>query len=431
MTDPFPLAPSLWAATAPPPPATPPLEASTTADVCIIGGGYAGLSTALHLAEQGVKAVVLEAKEPGWGASGRNGGQVIPGIKHDPDEIERMFPDIAEELVDFVGGTADAVFDLIGRHKIEVPHVRAGWIQGAHTPASVETVRRRAVQWRRRGADTDFLDRAATERALGTPQYDASWIDRRGGAVQPLTYARELARVASEAGAVIHGGTRATGLARNTRGWTVSTDRGATVSAEKVLVCTNGYTGDLVPRLRQTVIAPNSFQVATAPLSDNLRRSILPDGQVTSDTRKLLLYFRLDHTGRFIMGGRGPFREPSGPGDWAHLERVLVKMFPQLQGTPIEYRWCGRVALTRDFVPHLHEPEPGLLIDIGCMGRGVALQTALGIRLARYLASGNPAALPFRLTSIQPLPLHALHRAYVAAIIAWYRLSDGGVRASA
>ncbi|HEY0353679.1 MAG TPA: FAD-binding oxidoreductase, partial [Enterovirga sp.] len=370
-------------------------------------------------------------KEPGWGASGRNGGQVIPGIKYDPDELERMFPDFAEELVDFVGGTADAVFDLIGRHKLDVPHVRAGWIQGAHTPASVETVRRRAEQWRRRGADTDFLDRGATERALGTPQYDASWIDRRGGAVQPLAYARELARIALEAGAVIHGGTRATGLTRNARGWTVSTDRGPSVSAEKVLVCTNGYTGDLVPRLRQTVIAPNSFQVATAPLSDNLRRSILPDGQVTSDTRKLLLYFRLDHTGRFIMGGRGPFREPSGPGDWAHLERVLVKMFPQLQGTPIEYRWCGRVALTRDFVPHLHEPEPGLLIDIGCMGRGVALQTALGIRLARYLASGDRAALPFRLTSIQPLPLHALHRAYVAAIIAWYRLTDGGVRASA
>ena len=431
MTEPFPLAPSLWAATAPRSPETPPLDGSTTADVCIIGGGYAGLSTALHLAEQGVKAVVLEAKEPGWGASGRNGGQVIPGIKYDPDELERMFPDFAEELVDFVGGTADAVFDLIGRHKLDVPHLRAGWIQGAHTPASVETVRRRAEQWRRRGADTDFLDRGATERALGTPQYDASWIDRRGGAVQPLAYARELARIALEAGAVIHGGTRATGLTRNARGWTVSTDRGPSVSAEKVLVCTNGYTGDLVPRLRQTVIAPNSFQVATAPLSDNLRRSILPDGQVTSDTRKLLLYFRLDHTGRFIMGGRGPFREPSGPGDWAHLERVLVKMFPQLQGTPIEYRWCGRVALTRDFVPHLHEPEPGLLIDIGCMGRGVALQTALGIRLARYLASGDRAALPFRLTSILPLPLHALHRAYVAAIIAWYRLTDGGVRASA
>jgi len=431
MTEPFPLAPSLWAATAPPPPATPPLDASADSDVCIIGGGYAGLSTALHLAERGVKAVVIEAREPGWGASGRNGGQVIPGIKYDPDDLERKFPDTAEHLIPFLGGTADTVFDLIRRHQLDVPHARSGWIQGAHTPASVDTVRSRAEQWARRGANAEFLDRTSTERLLGTAQYDAGWIDRRGGAIQPLAYARELARAAITAGAAVHGDTRATRLSRNSGRWTVSTDRGATVTADRVVLCTNGYTGDLVPKLRETVIAPNSFQIATAPLSDNLRRSILPEGQVTSDTRKLLLYFRLDHTGRFIMGGRGPFREPKGPEDWAHLERVLVKMFPQLGGTPIEYRWCGRVALTRDFLPHLHEPEPGLTIDIGCMGRGVGLQTAMGMKIAEYVATGDPGALPFPVTGIKPLPLHALHKAYVSAIIAWYRLTDGGVKASA
>ena len=431
MTEPFPLAPSLWAATAPPPQPTPPLEVSDNADVCVVGGGYAGLSTALHLAESGVKVVVLEANEPGWGASGRNGGQVIPGIKYDPDELEHMFPETAERLVPFVSGTADAVFDLIRRHRLDVPHVRAGWIQGAHTAASARTVRGRAEQWARRGVDAEFLDKGAVERLLGTRQYDAGWIDRRGGAVQPLAYARELARVAIAAGATIHGSTRVTGLARNGGRWTVSTERGASVTAERVVLCTNGYTGDLVPKLRETIIAPNSFQIATAPLSDNLRRSILPDGQVTSDTRKLLLYFRLDHTGRFIMGGRGPFREPKGPEDWAHLERVLTKMFPQLGGTPIEYRWCGRVALTRDFLPHLHEPEPGLTIDIGCMGRGVGLQTAMGMKLADYVAIGDRAALPFPVTGIRPLPFHPLHKAYVSAIIAWYRLTDGGVKASA
>jgi glycine/D-amino acid oxidase-like deaminating enzyme len=431
MAEPFPLAPSLWAATAPPPPPTPPLDTSASADVCVIGAGYAGLSTALHLAERGVKVVVLEANEPGWGGSGRNGGQVIPGIKYDPDELEQKFPDTAERLIPFVGGTADAVFDLIRRHRLEVPHARAGWIQGAHTPASVETVRGRAEQWARRGADAEFLDKASAERLLGTPQYDAGWIDRRGGAVQPLAYARELARVALAAGVGIHGKTRAAALARNGGRWTVSTEGGASVTADRVVVCTNGYTGDLVPKLRETIIAPNSFQIATAPLSDNLRRSTLPEGQVTSDTRKLLLYFRMDHTGRFIMGGRGPFREPNGPEDWAHLERVLVKMFPQLKGTPIAYRWCGRVALTRDFLPHLHEPEPGLMIDIGCMGRGVGLQTAMGMKLAEYVATGNRSALPFPVTGIRPLPLHRLHKAYVSAIIAWYRLTDGGVKASA
>jgi glycine/D-amino acid oxidase-like deaminating enzyme len=431
MADPFPLAPPLWAATAPPAPPSPPLDGEARADVCIVGGGYLGLSAALHLAERGVDAIVLEAHEPGWGASGRNGGQVIPGIKHDPDDILRLMPERGEELVAFAGGTADAVFDLIARHGMNVPHVRRGWIQGAHTPASVETVRARAEQWARRGAPTAFLDGTETERHLGTRQYDGGWIDRRGGAIQPLAYARELARTAMAAGARVHGGSRVTLMAREGGRWTVRTARGATVTADKVLLCTNGYTGDLVPKLRQSIIAPNSFQVATEPLSDNVRKSILPDGQVTSDTRKLLLYFRLDHTGRFVMGGRGPFREPKGPGDWAHLERVLAKMFPQLAGVPIAYRWCGRVALTRDFLPHLHEPEPGLVVDIGCMGRGVGLQTALGRELARYLTNGDRRALPFPVVPIKPLPLHPLHKAYVSAIISWYRLTDGGVKAAA
>jgi glycine/D-amino acid oxidase-like deaminating enzyme len=431
MTEPFPLAPSLWAATAPPAPPTPPLEGSATADVCVVGAGYAGLSTALHLAERGIKTVVLEAHEPGWGGSGRNGGQVIPGIKYDPDQIEAMFPDRGADLAAFIGSTADTVFDLIDRHRMDVPRVRAGWIQGAHTPHAVETVRRRAEQWARRGARTAFLDKAATERHLGTAQYDAGWIDYRGGAIQPLAYARGLARAALAAGAFIHGGSKVAALARSGSRWTVTTERGASVVADKVVVCTNGYTGDLVPRLRQTVIAPNSFQVATAPLSDNVRKSILPEGQVTSDTRNLLLYFRLDHAGRFVIGGRGPFREPRSAADWAHLERIVEKMYPQLKGAPIEHRWCGRVALTRDFLPHLHEPEPGLLIDIGCMGRGVGLQTAMGMRMAGYVATGDKRSLPFPVVPIKPLPLHPMHKAYVSAIIAWYSMTDGGVKAAA
>jgi glycine/D-amino acid oxidase-like deaminating enzyme len=425
VAEPFPLAPSLWAATAPPAPPTPPLETSARADVCVIGAGYAGLSTALALAERGIETIVLEAREPGWGGSGRNGGQVIPGLKYDPDELEAMFgPERGPRLVDFAGRAADAVFDLIARHRMEVPHARSGWIQGAHSAATVELVKRRAGEWQRRGADVAFLDKADTDRHLGTTQYLASWIDRRGGAVQPLAYTRGLVRAALAAGAVIHGQSPVIGLARHDGKWIVTTRGGASVTADKVVMCTNAYGGDLWPRLEQTVIAPNSYQIATAPLSDNVRKSILPFGQVSSDARRLLVYFRLDDQGRLIVGGRGPLREPQGEGDWAHLEAMLPRLFPQAQGAPIAFRWCGRVAITRDFLPHLHAPAPGLLIDIGCMGRGIALQTAMGQAMAAYVATGNEDALPLPLSPVRPLPFYRLHSMVAAAFIGWYRLLD-------
>jgi glycine/D-amino acid oxidase-like deaminating enzyme len=430
MAQPFPLEPALWSVTASPGPDCPPLDQSTSADVCVIGAGYAGLSTALHLAERGTQVVVLEAREPGFGGSGRNGGQVIPGLKYDPDEIEAAFgPEQGARLVAFAGGTADTVFHLIEKHGMDVPRARAGWIQGAHTPEGLDLAKRRAEQWGRRGVAARVLDQAQVSEHLGTLKYLGGWIDPRGGAVQPLAYARGLARAALKAGARIHGRSPAVAIDRSGAKWIVTASQGARVSADRVVICTNGYTGELWPKLRQTIIAVNSFQVATEPLSDNLRKSILPYGHVSSDTRQLLLYFRIDHTGRLLMGGRGPFREPRGPGDWAHLERVLTKLFPQVSGARIEHRWCGRVALTRDFWPHLHEPAPGILIDIGCMGRGVGLQTAMGREMAAYVATGDADALPLPLSSIRPLPLHGLHRAYVSAIIAWYRLTDGGVRA--
>ena len=128
------------------------------------------------------------------------------------------------------------------------------------------------------------------------------------------------------------------------------------------------------------------------------------------------------------MGGRGPFREPLGDEDWSHLERVVGKMFPQVKGIPFVYRWGGRVALTADMLPHLHEPQPGLIIDIGCLGRGVGLQTAMGAALARYALSGDKSVLPFPLRPIRPIPFHSFRRIGLGAIIAWYRFQDGGVK---
>jgi glycine/D-amino acid oxidase-like deaminating enzyme len=425
MSNSLPLPPSLWAVTARPAPATPPLDASRQADVAIVGAGFSGLSAALHLAEAGLSVVVLEAGEPGWGASGRNGGQVIPGLKHDPDELVAMFgAEAGEHLASVAGGAADVVFDLIARHGIDCEARQCGWIQPAFAAADVAMVARRAEQWQRRGAAVTVLDRDAACRFVGSPIYQGGWIDHRAGSVQPLSYSRGLARAAQKAGAIICGGSRVAEIARDGGWWKLTTAHGPAVSAERVLVATNGYTDSLWPRLRQTVIAANSFQVATEKLPEELRRTVLPEGHVASDTRKLLLYYRCDHDGRLIMGGRGLFREAVGPRDFRHLESVVGLLFPQLRGRRFDFHWSGRVALTRDHLPHVHRPAPGLTLLLGYNGRGIAMATTLGMLVARNLIAPADHRLPLPFTAVQPIPFHRLHRMYATAILQMYRVRD-------
>ncbi len=421
----LPLPPSLWAATARAAPATPPLEASRSADVAIVGAGFSGLAAALRLAESGASVVVLEAGEPGWGASGRNGGQVIPGLKWDPDQLVARFgTEAGEHLARVAGGAPDTLFDLIERHAIDCEAKRCGWIQPAFADADTSLAERRVEQWQRRGAPVEMLDRETTCRLVGSPIYRGGWIDRRAGSVQPLSYTRGLARVAQQAGARVCGNSKVVALARNGARWNVTTAHGPVVSVERVLLATNGYTDGLWPQLRQSVIAANSFQVATERLPEKLLRSVLPEGQVASDTRKLLLYYRANHDGRLIIGGRGPFREPTGPHDYAHLESVIALVFPQLKGVRCEFRWTGRVAITRDHVPHVHEPAPGLTVVLGYNGRGIAMATTLGTLVGAHLAAPADNPLPLPVSPIAAIPLHSLHRLYATAILQMYRLSD-------
>jgi glycine/D-amino acid oxidase-like deaminating enzyme len=416
---------SLWAATAAPAPATPPLRESASVDVAIIGAGFTGLSAALHLAERGASVCVLDSAQPGWGASGRNGGQVIPGLKYDPDELVARYGETAgNPLVGTVGRAADTVFDLVERYRIDCQARRRGWIQPAPSGKALEAITRRARQWEARGVPVELLDAAQVSKRLGTNGYVGGWVDPRAGSIQPLSYVRGLVRAAQGLGVAVHGGSPVRSLKRANGAWTIETADGPAVSAAKVVIATNGYTGSLWPGLRQSVIAANSFIVATKPLAPEIGDRILRGGEVASDSRRLLLYFRRDAQGRLLMGGRGPFSEPRSASDWAHLERAATLMFPQLQGVDYEYRWAGRVAITADFLPHIHEPAPGLAIALGYNGRGIAMATTVGKHLAARLCDDGSEPFPFAITPIRPIPLHGLQRFYIAAGVAWYRLLD-------
>ena len=402
---------------------TPALAGDVRADVAVVGGGITGLSTALHLAAQGVKAVVLEAEEPGWGASGRNGGQVNPGLKPDPDQVERDFgPELGGRMNALAGAAPAFVFDLIERHGIRCEARRNGTLRAAIHAKHAAQVRATAEQLARRHAPVELLQGADLERATGTARYRVAMLDRRGGDLNPLSYARGLVRAATGAGAAIHGGTPALGLNREGAGWQVATP-GGTVSARHVVLATNGYTDGLWPNLRRTVVPLFGAIAATAPLPERIAQAIMPSRSVLYESGTITVYYRVDAGQRLLIGGRGPMREVSATAEISHLLTYAKELWPAIADIPWTHAWGGRLAMTADHYPHVHEPADGVSICLGYNGRGVAMSTAMGAALARRILSPS-SDFDMPISGLKPIRLHALWPLAVRAAIVHGRLSD-------
>jgi glycine/D-amino acid oxidase-like deaminating enzyme len=390
----------------------------------VVGAGYTGLSTALHLSEAGRAVVVLDSHRVGDCASGRNGGQVIPGLKYDPDDLEEMFGgELGAKLVATVAAGPDLVFDLIRRHGIDCQPVRNGWLQLATSEATLRPLLKRVRQWRGRGAAVDLIYDAETARLTGSQRYCGGLLDRRGGTVHPLKYVHGLATAVERAGGRLFTDSAAVRLVRAGGEWQVFTADGS-VTSPQVVLATNAYSDEFVGALRRTFVAVPSLQVATAPLSPDLLRGILPERQSVSDTWRLLRYFRLDGSGRLVMGSRGAFGRTS-PVDAARpLYRAVREIYPQLAGVSFDFHWSGWVAITPDHLPHLHEVAPGVVAGLGYNGRGVAMATTMGALLAKHVLGEPATELGFPVTPIRPMKLHSLSRWGAAAAIQYLRLLD-------
>ncbi|MFT4148586.1 MAG: FAD-binding oxidoreductase [Paracoccaceae bacterium] len=418
------LANSLWVATANPATDFPRLTDEVEADVAIVGGGVTGLSAALHLAEAGLRPVVVEARSPGWGASGRNGGQLNPGLKADPDAVtDRFGPVMADRMLRLSGAAPDLAMDLVRRHGISCDAVQPGWIQAAHDESSLAAQKMRAAQWQRRGVDMRVLSKADVSALIGTDAYIGGLLDPRGGNLHPLNFTLGLAAAATKAGARIHGESPVQSLVAEAGGHVLSLP-GGRLRALKVLICTNGYTDGLVTPLARTLVPVRSVQVATAPLADNIRRSILPGLQAVSDGRRVMVYYKLDAGGRLIMGGRGDYSDRTTATLMANLRRISRKTFPQLGDTPFDYAWGGFVAMTADHYPHVTPHGPGILSATGYNGRGLALGTAMGRVLADWAMGRPEGELDYPVTPARPIPFHFLRKPAVRAAVVAFRLRD-------
>jgi len=432
MQSPVSFPPSLWADTAPKRPPNAPLSGPIETDTVIIGGGFSGLSAALHLAKAGRDVVVLEGQAVGWGASGRNNGQVIPTLTAaEPDMWVARFGETGRKFAELIGASAGMLFDKIRDEGIEAEAEQTGWFQPAHSPGRTKLSQKRVEAWTRFGLEVEYLDRAATTALMGTDHWYGGMLAPSGGHINPLALARGLAGAVERHGGKIFEQTRVESYAHTGSEWVVKTTHGtvkSTVKARALILATNAYTGELSPglarRLARSIVPVHSWQMSTEPLSDNLRATLLPGRQAVSDTRGDLRFFRYDARNRLITGGA-----ILGGGDVeARIARKvaanLADSFPQLAPPKMTHIWSGYLSMNWDRFPRVHKLGPNGWTWIGCNGRGVALGNALGREIARAVDGEDERGLALPVTEPHPLPFHAIGRRVAPLYLTWLQRKD-------
>ena len=413
---------SAWLFSSPPAPALSYLQGDRKADVAIIGGGFTGATAALELARGGARVIIVDATEPGWGASGRNNGQVIPGLKHNPDQLIALYgTERGARLAEWAGAAPAFVFELIEKHRIQCHPARKGWIQPAYTRSAVAVIEDRCEQWARRGADVQMLQTCDLPSILGTDQFLAAWIDRRGGSINPLAYARGLIDAAIRAGVEVYADTPALSMERSGSDWRLRTPAGS-VLAKKVFVATGGYGGELVDGLAKSFVRVRTAQVATEPLPPEWRSRILPGGQCASDTRRLLTSFRLSPDGRLVMGGASATGSLNDAALLPHLHRAGHELF----GSSLSWAlgWSGYFAVTKDHLPHVHETGDGVWCSLGCNGRGIAVSTGLGHMVAKRIQGVRASDMAIEPSKMKPFFFHAFRNIGIAVATEFKRVQD-------
>ncbi|NLS17352.1 FAD-binding oxidoreductase [Rhizobium sp. P40RR-XXII] len=416
--------PTLWTLTAGPAPELS-RDVPSRSDVVVIGGGFTGLTAALHLARAGRSVIVPEAGRLGAGASGMNAGFVVPNFaKADPATVRQKLPrDRADALLSLVGIGADEVFATIAEEKISCDAAQTGWLQPAYGDDMAAILRQRAQDWTELGRPVEFLDARAIQDETGMDIYSGGLIDHSGGTIHPLNYLYGLAGAVMRRGGAICENSMVERVERHGGTWRVSL-AGHEIETDAVILATNAFTDGIAARMGRTGVPLKVYQVATKPIDAETVARIARHRRPVGDTRSNLFTYRLDRDNRLISGGMAI--NPIGAFDRvgrAVVDRLASELrLPRHPG--VEIVWSGMAIMTPDFLPRLYRFGDGFFGGIGCNGRGVAMTAQLGQILARLALGETAASLPIPLQSSRPLPFHRFTPVVASLALAHARFED-------
>lgn len=416
---------SLWADTAPLAEQNDALAGDIRADVTVIGAGYTGLRAAMELSRAGTSVAIVDAGDVGWGASGRTGGQVNPMLPfNSPEKLRELVgPRYFERITEVSLNSADALFQMISDHQIQCQARQKGWLRVLHNRRARRNAEADVNAWNAYGAGMYLLDGSELDRVSGTRSYSSGVIAPRGGAIQPMKLVQGMARVCRSMGAQLFGRSEVRDLSPVGDQWRVVTAQGS-VTSDWVIVATNGYSGDLVGGLNNSIIPLSPIQIATEPLPDAVIDEILPEGHTISDSRRVIMYARREPDNRIVYGGLGKVGRDGAMSGFDWLQRDAVRVFPQLKEATWTHRWGGQIAITQDHLPHLHEPRPGLLVGLGYNGRGVAMSNVMGQVMADRVQGAAADSLPFPTTEIRAVSMRRIKMFGMGTAIGYMRFLD-------
>src|SRR5699024_1927377 len=395
-------------------------------DVVVVGAGFTGLSTALHLARAGASVALLEERTVGWGASGRNGGMATTGLAIGyPTAVKRYGAERAEQMFLAYNDAIDTVAKLCADEGIDCDFVRAGKLTLASKPSHYQAYQRSAEMLADIGQDVTLVPAEAMRTEVGSTAFPGGMVDPLGAGLHVGQFCAGLAQAAVRHGATIHEDCEVTALRRiSGRQHDVHTSRGI-VRADQVVVATSGYTRGLTPWLRRRIVPIGSFIITTEPLPDDLVEELMPTRRMASDTLRVCHYFRITPDGRMLFGGRARFAVNVRESDAASgriLRREMVRFFPPLADARIDYCWGGLVDMTMDQMVHAGERD-GVLYSVGYSGHGVQMATHMGAVLAQ-LVDGRAAANPWSDLPFPPVPGHVGTPWFLPPAGAFFRLLD-------